>query len=99
MNLSSLIRSLALFLQAHVTNITLKIALKALNVPDNVSNITCSYLFASGTGLCNSYKTLTFLSIHFINALSYNRYIQYHVLHVHTLFLNICMAVMDYAGI
>ena len=36
-------------------------------------------------------------SIHFINALSYNRYIRYQVLH--TLFLSICMAVVDYTCI
>ena len=63
-------------LQAHVTYVTLKIA---LNVRDNVSNITCSYVFASWQFYTILIKTLTYLSIHFINALGYNRYIKYHV--------------------
>ena len=40
---------------------------------------------------------LPILSIHFIIALSYNRYIRYRVLH--TLFLSISMAVIDYTCI
>ena len=40
-----------------------------------------------------SLTRLPISSIHFINELSYNRYICYQVLH--TLFLSICMAVVD----
>ena len=40
---------------------------------------------------------LPILIIHFINALSYNRYICYQVLH--TLFLSVSMAVVDYTCI
>ena len=39
-----------------------------------------TYLHA-GTGLCTSFKKLPILSIHFINALSFNCYVRYQMIH------------------
>ena len=50
----------------------------ALNVSDNYSTLTCSYIFACWH-ICiwTSYNTVTYFSINFINALSYYRFIHY----------------------
>ena len=76
--------------QAHVTYVTLKIA---LNVQDNVSNIPCLYLFACWHRFMYFFlQSLALLSIHLINALSFNCYVHYQMVNK---LLSICVAVVD----
>ena len=65
--------------QAHVTYVTLKIA---LNIQVNVSNKPCLYLFASWHRFMYFFKQgLTIFNIHLINALSFNCYVCYQMIH------------------
>ena len=67
------------YFQAHVTYVTLKIA---LNVQVNVSNKTCLYLIACWHRFMNFFlQGLPILSIHLINALSFNCYVCYQLIH------------------
>ena len=65
--------------QAHVTYVTLKIA---LNIQVNVSNMPCLYLFACWHRLMYFFLLgLAILSIHLINSLSFNCYVRYQMIH------------------
>ena len=65
--------------QAHVTYVTLKIA---LNVQVNVSNMPFLYLFACWHRFMYLFQQgLAILSIHLINALSFNCYVRYQMIH------------------
>ena len=62
--------------QAHVMYVTFKIA---LNIQISVSNKPCLYLFACWHRFM--YFFLPSLSIHLINALSFNYYVCYQMVH------------------
>ena len=65
--------------QAHVTYVTLKIA---LNIQVNVTNKPCLYLFACWHRLMYFFEQgLPVLSIHLLNALSFNSNVCYRMLH------------------
>ena len=65
--------------QAHVTYVTLKIA---LNIQVNVSNKPCLYLFTHWHRFIYLIQQrLPILSIHLINALSSNCYVCYQMIH------------------
>ena len=64
--------------QAHVTYVTLKVV---LNIQVNVSNKPCLYLFACWHRFMYFFKQiLPILSIHLINALSFNCYVCYQMI-------------------
>ena len=65
--------------QAHVMYVTFKIA---LNIQVNVSNKPCLYLFACWHRFMYfPLQGLPILSIHLINALSFNCYVCYQMIH------------------
>ena len=67
------------FFQAHVKYVTLKIA---LNIQVNVSNKPCLYLFACLHRFVYFFQLgLPILGIHLINALSFNCYVCYQMIH------------------
>ena len=65
--------------QAHVMYVTIKIA---LSIQVNVSNKPCLYLFACWHKFMYfCWQVLPILSIHLINALSFNCYVCYQIIH------------------